>query len=90
MRFYSRVGSLLNETKCSLVSLSLVPKQTKWQLVLSSPNLTNQQQKFTCHFFNIIILVEKMTTHMLTHSIIVSVSDCIIGITVISLYFSEH
>ena len=32
------VGSLLNETKCHLVSFSLVANQTKWHLVWSFPN----------------------------------------------------
>ena len=34
----SSVGSLLNETKCHLVSFSLVANQTKWHLVWSFPN----------------------------------------------------
>ena len=32
------VGPLLNETKCHLVSFSLVANQTKWHLVWSFPN----------------------------------------------------
>ena len=34
----TRVGPLLNETKCHLVSFSLLLNQTKWHLVLSLPN----------------------------------------------------
>ena len=33
-----RVGPLLNETKCHLVSFSLLLNETKWHLVSSSPN----------------------------------------------------
>ena len=36
--FMTSVGSLLNETKCHLVSFSLVANQTKWHLVWSFPN----------------------------------------------------
>ena len=34
----ARVGPLINETKCYLVSFSLLLNQTKWHSVLSSTN----------------------------------------------------
>ena len=35
---YSRVGPLINETKCQLDLFSFLLNQTKWHLVLSSLN----------------------------------------------------